>query len=285
MLIVLRKIYKKSIDVHTVSEIHSPMLLISILLQSCGNPNWKIADEESLRDIGAKTYHPAKVKRCSKSSAIATAAGVTDGSMEPSRELSNKLPSKCSTEALAAVSNTPIPVPSPAVPTLPQHLHASSPFSRPSTKQEQPISATLPSHQPGHVVLDADPIARRKATQVASTHTPKPAAPLVASSPAEVSQPATQAGILTRKDAALIKATSQPVVSPIPPIGPFVLYPGIEVTFSQIAGRWKAVVKESWGTFSRAMTLPVLCKEDVSGALRKLEGEAALHTQKRIHIL
>jgi hypothetical protein len=33
------------------------------------------------------------------------------------------------------------------------------------------------------------------------------------------------------------------------------------------------------------MTLPVLCKEDVSVALRKLEGEAALHTQRRIHVL
>ncbi len=263
------------------------ILLFSILLQSCGNPNWKIADDESPRGASTKMYHPAKAKQRSASSALATAESFTDDSMELPRELSDKLPGERSTEALATVSNipTPVSVPNPAMFTLPQHLHVSSPSSRPSTKQEKPISAMRPSNKPRHVVLDEDHIARRKATQVASTHTPKSAAPLIASSPAEVSQPATQAGIPTRKDAVLLKEVSKLSASPNYPIGPFVLSLGKEVTFSQVAGCWEAVVKESWGPFSRAMALPVLCKEDVSVALRNLESEAVINTQRRIHIL
>jgi hypothetical protein len=211
------------------------LLLFSILLQSCGNPNWKIADDASPKGASTKTtYHPAKVKQCSKSSKLATAKSPADGSIELYRDLSDKLPGEHSPEALAVVSNTPmsVAVSSPTVPALPQRPHASSLSPRPSTKQEKHISAARPSNRPRHVILDADSVASRKATQVASTSTPKPAAPLIAPSPAEAAQPATQAGIFACKDAVLLKATSQPVASPSAPVGPFALSSGREVTFS-----------------------------------------------------
>jgi hypothetical protein len=86
------------------------ILLFSILLQSCGNPNLKIADDEAPRGgSGAKTYHPAKVKQRSESSALATAESFTDGSMEPKAggtpTLSDASSGQRSTEALAAVSS------------------------------------------------------------------------------------------------------------------------------------------------------------------------------------
>jgi hypothetical protein len=129
------------------------LLLFSILLQSCGNPNWKIADDASPKSASAKMYHQAKVKQRGKYSELATAASLTEGSIAPKVESTSALGGEAlstgSTEALAEVSskasdalagevlhalqddrsNTPSPIPvgSPVVNAVSQRPTPSSP--------------------------------------------------------------------------------------------------------------------------------------------------------------
>jgi len=133
--------------------------------------------------------------------------------------------------------------------------------------------------KPRHAVLDKESIAIRKIPTLAKSRLSSPAAP------AKALRPTTQVVISTFKDAVVLKSTSSPIASLQSPIGPFALSSGREVRFSQVAGRWEAVVKESWGTFSRKVSLPVARKEDLSVALHNLEGKEVVHTKRRIQIL
>jgi flagellar biosynthesis GTPase FlhF len=98
-------------------------------------------------------------------------------------------------------------------------------------------------------------------------------------------QAAPRAIIPTHKEKAVV-LKSAAVASSSTLVGPFpVASTGKEVVFSQVEGSWTAVVKETWGTFTREESLPVLCKGDVWAALHNLQGKAAIHTKRHIHIL
>jgi len=258
------------------------ILLFSLLLQSCGNPNWKIADEEFPRGTGAKTYHPAKVKQRSKSVKLATAESFTEGSSEHCRALSAALPSEHSPEAFSAASRARPPAPDSSsftVPTSPYRTLPRSPdySSRPSAEKEKLTSVTMSANKPRHVVLDKASTSEHAGSdgdQVLAPLTLHPLPLTSAHTTTVVQKPPTHAGL-----------TVSCTLSSSSPLAPS--YPsaqGHQVRFQEADGKWLAQVQDVWG---RAQLLPVVCAPDQTStqALQKLAGKAPGQHKYWVHVL
>ena len=286
------------------------ILLCSIFLQSCGNPNWKMAEEDSPSASG-ETSEPSKAKKRAPANLLQVQDGaVRDFDGAPQGKGATKAlairprgPASASSAALLGaasyvqptapsraahrdgrLSTSPLtPVRSPGVPATSQRFYSNSPSQSPG-----PLTARKNPAKPRHVVLGKASMALRQAVPRVHART---IAPVVAARPTappiKTLQPTPQAIIPTHKEKAVVlKSAAAPVASSGTLVGPFpVASAGKEVVFSQVEGCWTAVVRETWGTFTREESLPVLCKGDVLAALHNLQGKAAIHTKRHIHIL
>ncbi len=241
------------------------ILLFSLLLQSCGNPNWKLLDDEGRKTSAKTSKSPKLVQKQEDTPKVYS-------------EWSDELPAERFIEALAEVSSEPVR--RSVLPAPPQRTPSSSPSRspRPSTRIKEPTKRI--ANTPRHVVLAQESIARRvdrKANQVSNASTPKPAMPLITTSPAEASQPSTQVGSPSPKVA----------ITPKDPtlIGPYSLPGGDSVSFSQLDGQWKAAITTAHPGLSRTETLPVLCEGAIGEALRGLEVMDLVRTRSHIQIL
>jgi len=286
------------------------LLLFSILLQSCGNPNWKMVEPVGPAASG-KTSKPSEAKKRAPAKLIQ----VQGGSSEEVRDFDGEPKGEGSTESLATHSRAPANTSSAALAgaascaqptTLSRAVHgdgqlSTSPptstrslvisasnvaqASRPSSGSKKPSPHN--ANKPPHVVLDKASLALRKGAPLARSRAISPVASARSTAlPVKTLQPTPLAIIPTHKEEAIVlKSTAALIASPSAPMGPFALSSGREITFSQVEGGWTAVVKETWGTFSREESLPVICRGELSAALRNLEGQKAIRTQRRIHIL
>ncbi len=296
------------------------LLLFSILLQSCGNPNWKMTDDASPRGASAQTYHPAKVKQRSASLVLVAATRLTERSMESKVEgtpvLGDEASSKGSTEALAEVSskasyalagklshalhddrsNTPSlsPVHSSVVNAVSQHAASSSPSCSCSatSKRKQSIENMLQ-----HVVLDKDAIARRQGTPLTTSRT---VAPVVAARPSQPQELHPTSYLHAERLYPVFSRQPQPKVqhvlkateckaSHLKPSISLVLQPypsaqGHQVRFQEANGKWLAQVQDVWGC---AQLLPVVCAPDqnLAQAIQKLARRAPGQHKYWVHVL
>lgn len=153
------------------------LLLFSILLQSCGNPNWKMVEPVSPAASGKKSQ-PSKAKKRAPANLLPVQEGSSGGSMALTIDLSPELDSaslaKCSTEGVAAVSSgafdtsfpaahghgqlstsPPTPLRGPSVPAS-----NSAQASRPSSGSKK--SSLHPANKPRHAVLGKASVANAK---------------------------------------------------------------------------------------------------------------------------
>ena len=280
------------------------VLLFSLLLQSCGNPNWKIADGESTRGASTKTYHRVKVKQHSESLALAEAESFMEGSMEPKLEgtsaLGDASSSQRSTETLAEVvskaayelagelsnalhGDRPItPSPSPVVNVVSQRSSPSSPSRSCSATSERKQSTEKKSR---HAVLGKDFIAHRKGAPLVHARSVSTVAsasvPQLALAP-QAAAHAIQMEIKPSTD----DTTDQALSRSMPGNLLTQAYPssqGHQVRFHEQAGTWMAQVEDVWG---RRQELPLVCAPDQTPerVLQQLSSKALGQHKYWVHV-
>ena len=269
------------------------MLLGSVLLQSCGNPSWKLEAEDS-PELGAKTDSSKKFP---------------DDTSSQSSRLSQDSKKQVFVETSTAYSESLDGVVheaygdrgSPSSPTLTHNLVLTTTSQHmPNRQSLRPLRATTlgPSgHIPvstqhitkhlQYMACDANALARHNPPQYAISPVVTSLYSLRNSAPfrSVASSIVTKSELSPFYQSPSLKSATEAIASLSTPIGPFVLASGQEVLFSLVGAYWQARVTDRWGTFSRKTTLPVIGKEDVSVALHNLQGQEAGHTQRRIHIL
>ncbi len=271
------------------------LLLVSISLQSCGNPNWKLEEADSL-GLGAKASSLKKAPDCissqsskpSQSSENKVFVETSISYSEPSDEVAHEVCSDCRSTSLTT------PVHSPAVyTTTSQHTptRQTSYLLSPATTSELPghalVSTQHATKKSQSVVQDEGCLARHKPFQhttfcvVTPLAFPKDLAPIRSAASSFV----TKSTSFPLSQSPSSKPTIQLVTTLGASIGPFALASGQEIVFSRVADHWQARVKDMWNTFFRETTLPVIGKEDLSVVLHNLQGQEAVHMQRRIHIL
>jgi hypothetical protein len=277
------------------------ILLFSILLQGCGNPGWEIADDKSPRGASAKTCHPSKVKKRSKSLELATAASFTEGSKEPEvgcAPVRGDAPSrKRSTEALAKVSNTPSlihPVHRLTMPTLPKRTSTSRPFHSPRPLIQTKVPRKHAASKPLLVALDRVSIAgsvHREGDQALALTTPSSLQAPLSTGLLDASwanrnyrcQPQSHYGAMHS-----LKATEckEPYTKSATNLA-FQTYPssqGHQVSFKEANGKWLAQVQDGWG---REQCLPVVCAtlQSPERAIQILSSKAPGQHKYWVHVL
>ena len=273
------------------------ILLFSILLQSCDNPNWKIADDKSPTDASAKTCHPSKVKKRSKSLELATVASFTEGSRESKVGCApvpgDESPAQRPTEVLAKVANTPtlVAVHSSVVPATPQHTPTSRSVHTPVPFIQMKAPCKHAVQEPRHVVLDQTSMAGRVHREgdqalatLSSLQVPLPTGLLEASwsntnSRYQPHPEVTHALQDTEHKESYIKPATNLAFQTIYPSAQ-----GHQVRFQEADGKWFAQVQDGWG---REQLLPVVCAnlQPPARAIRMLSGKSPGQHKYWVHVL
>ena len=280
--------------VHTqYQQFIATVLLGSVFLHSCGNPSWKLEAEDS-PDLGAKTDSPKKFP---------------DDTSSQSPRLSKDSKKQVFVETSTAYSelldgvvheaygdrgspSSPTPTHNLVLTTTPPHM-PNRPSPRPlhvttlGSSGHIPVSTQHITKNLQYMVCDAGYLAGYNPPQyaispvVTSLAPPRHSVPLKSVAFSIV----TKSELSPLYQSPSLKSSTEAIASLSTPIGPFVLASGQELLFSLVGAYWQALVTDMWGTFSRQTTLPVIGKEDVSIALHNLQGQKAVYTQRRIHIL
>ena len=279
------------------------ILLFSILLQSCGNPNWKMAEADSPA-VSFKTSKPSKAKKRAPANLLQVQDGASGGSVAPKVDLSCKVDSALSAGLTVEASHAPSLTnskhldssnPSPAVPPS---VSPTTPLCTSPNRSTQVIRSftqlkASPKHgdkKPRHIVLNRASVARRvqhedkQASALShSFHVPKPA------SVPQLSLVPTAAACSAHTD--LKPSTDDTVhqilscaVLPMLPTQPYPSAQGHQVRFQEDDGKLLAQVQDGWG---RAQLLPVICAPDQSPAqaLQKLASKAPGQYKYWVHVL
>jgi len=152
------------------------ILLFSLLLQSCGNPNWKMVDGPGPKP-SAKESRPVKVRQTKATKPTQEQAISLERSIEPrslpSSEYATDALVKLSSEVPPAVDRKSPSTPSfaPVRATTQRTLSGSSPRSAATTPK-----AAIKHHanKPRHAVLGQDIIVHRKGAPLATSRTISP---------------------------------------------------------------------------------------------------------------
>ena len=256
--------------------------LFNLWLQSCGNPTWKLTEEEVAQPIDQlnkpkqlEKHRPATfVHNHSGASALSSQHAMRAPCSKSSYQLPGGEVSHALCTTLYAASDGRC---STSSTVLPQCVRASSLY--------QPFSIAKRSEQSSHLVLNPQASSLRKGFQASRFRSVLPAASTMPTALLAVPQPSTQDRISRHQDVVGLQFTSQPMASLRVSIGPFELSSGKRVVFSQVDGQWNAWVQEVWDMFPREISLPVICQGDPSVVLQNLEGKGAMHMRRRLHIL
>jgi len=265
-------------------------LLFSLLLQSCGNPNWKMVDGPGPKP-SAKESRPVKVRQTKTTKPIQEQDTSLESFIEPRGSLSNKYSPDSLVEVSAAVyvdrSSVPAAVSarSPLLYTSPQQPATSSFPSSASILPKKVTKHTIPN--PHHAVLDKPSSTQRvssRAKQAASEHVTD-LAPYVMERNKSLPVILPVATPLSSKIATQERANTTLQSAPAVISGPFTISPNTQVVFTQVDDRWQAVVQEKIGSFSRELRLPVVSEENIATVLASLAEKKVAYIKNRIHLL
>ena len=238
-------------------------------MQSCGNPNWKLADQEaggvrgevSGPDAGTQ-QEPLQTHRAYDSDPDAPEEELPTVT---AAEMPDALPQESSEHLSGHTSPSSVRVP--VVHTPPQYLSSSKSSPKALAQRTMTTSPQVEKREPS---MAGGVHFRAGSTPTAQPHV----------ADAVVGAMPTQPGKTT-------SSTSAPTTAQIAsdPCGPFALSFGEEVTFHRVTGQWQAQVKETLGACSREQTLPVRFAGDPFVQLKNLQELGARYTKNRIHIL
>jgi hypothetical protein len=271
------------------------LLLFSILLQSCGNPNWKMVEPVDPAASDKKSK-PSKAMEHLTAKLLQVQEGSIEGSISPKFDLSHEVDGALSAEVAYTPSvapsraahgdvqfstspPTPTPARSLAVPTS-NSAQAFMPSSGSKKKPQHNVK------KPRHAVLSKAAMAQRTQHQV-----PSPPAHLPALPPACAPQPLPstigtshqpQIEIKPSTDNTVYQSSSCVVLSSLLTLS-YPIAQGHQVRFEEQAGVWVAQVQDVWG---RVQKLPVVCAPDQSPtqALQKLASKTLGQYKYCVHI-
>ena len=224
------------------------LLLFSLFLQSCGNPNMKMVEpldtavdgkpprpEQAVPQKPTDLGYVAVENEAPKTEKAPEASSTGFGTLSEQRDsLSKPLPSSAMSSPVSSTRrfNT-APRSSSGRPQTPPHVMRQSPHTESGKAPERP----LPHQSSGASVVEA------------SHHETQPAAS--AQRIAHVSQTPSP-----HHREAMRRQPSSPTSLPGTVSKSYALHQGQQISFQQQAGTWVAQVQDTWG---RTQQLPVLC--------------------------
>ena len=275
------------------------LLLFSILLQSCGNPNWNMVEPVGTVASG-KT---SKVKKRAPDKLLQMQDGSSEGSTVSKVDLSSEVDGALSAALPGAASCAQPKIPSRAAhensqlgtsPPTPAHSPAVSASSSVQAARPSSGSKKNPRHNANksrHVVLDSTSMARHvvrgEDDQTLERPTQSQALPPTSALHAErlcpvfsrQPQPKVQHALKsTERKESHLKPAIHLAFQPYPSAQ------GHQVRFQEADGKWLAQVKDTWG---RAQLLPVICAPDQTPAraLQQLSSKALGQHKYWVHVL
>ena len=258
------------------------ILLFSILLQSCGNPNCKMVEPVEPA-TSEKTCNPRKVKKRASEESLQVLERSSESATAPQVNLASEINNVPSNQAAHAPSraarkgsqrSTPPPTAKHS-PSLPDS--GASQVPRPLVAPQKPL---LHQAKPRHTGQEKAPIApHTQHKQCPETSLPVFTSQLSPSTTAVAHQQQAQTTSSTDD-----QAHQSLAVPPNPPTQAYLSAQGQQISFQEQAGVWKAQVQDVWG---RTQVLPVICAPEYTPqqAIEALASKALGQHKYGLHIL